>query len=39
MTAAKTSSESNLEVDPECGPPLGAEKTGRRRESESIEGL
>ena len=42
LTAAlpgEASGESNVEVDPECGPLLGAEKTGRRREDKSSEGL
>ena len=30
---------SNVGVDPECGPRLGAEKTSRRREGKSREGL
>ena len=30
---------SNVGVDPECGPLLGAEKTSRRREGKSREGL
>ena len=35
----EVSSGSNIGVDPESGPLLGAEKTSRRREGKSSEGL
>lgn len=37
--SGEVSSGSNIGVDPECGPLLGAEKTSRRREGKSSEGL